>query len=193
MNDVQIRSALHRQLIRHFHRSGRARVVDELGICHGQSRIDVAVINGRFYGYEIKSERDDLSRLPSQVQAYAHVFNKLTLVIAESFWRDALSILPDWWGIVVATPGPRGGVYLTKHRDAEPNSGLDRRSIARLLWKSEAIDLLKARGYPRTIERDPRAKLYDRLCDQMTVLELQTEVASKLMERDNWRDPRQPS
>jgi len=36
----------------------------------GASRIDRAVVNGSVHGYEIKSETDDLTRLPAQARAY---------------------------------------------------------------------------------------------------------------------------
>ncbi|HHY79514.1 MAG TPA: sce7726 family protein, partial [Thermoanaerobacter sp.] len=44
--------------------------VNELDICFGTARIDVAVINGKMHGFEIKSEQDNLERLPAQIEAY---------------------------------------------------------------------------------------------------------------------------
>ena len=34
--------------------------VEELGVCRGRVRVDVAVVNGTLHGYEIKSDRDSL-------------------------------------------------------------------------------------------------------------------------------------
>jgi hypothetical protein len=48
-------------------------MLDEFGLEHGEVRVDVAVINGELHGYEIKSERDTLERLPRQVKAYSAV------------------------------------------------------------------------------------------------------------------------
>ena len=45
-------------------------VIEELGLCRGQVRVDVAVVNGLLHGYEIKSDRDSLRRLGVQVEVY---------------------------------------------------------------------------------------------------------------------------
>jgi hypothetical protein len=34
------------------------RVVEEMGIWAGSVRVDIAVINGEFHGFELKSDRD---------------------------------------------------------------------------------------------------------------------------------------
>ena len=41
-------------------------VLDELGLCHGDVRIDVASVNGELSGYEIKRHADTLARRPKQ-------------------------------------------------------------------------------------------------------------------------------
>ncbi|MFH2029620.1 MAG: sce7726 family protein [Bacteroidota bacterium] len=52
---------------------------DELDLCSGLSRIDVAVINGVIHGYEIKSEEDTLKRLPIQMSFYNKSLEKITV------------------------------------------------------------------------------------------------------------------
>ena len=56
-------------------------VVEELGLCQGQVRVDMAVVNGVLHGYEIKSDCDTLRRLPNQVVAYGKVLDRATLVV----------------------------------------------------------------------------------------------------------------
>ena len=41
--------------------------LEELGLCQGDARVDYAVINGAMNGYEIKSDRDKLVRLPHRL------------------------------------------------------------------------------------------------------------------------------
>ena len=36
------------------------RIIEELAVCDGEARVDVAVANGRLCGYEIKSDADTL-------------------------------------------------------------------------------------------------------------------------------------
>ncbi len=47
----------------------------------GSSRIDVAAINGRITGCEIKSTRDDFARLARQVEIYSAVLDVAILVV----------------------------------------------------------------------------------------------------------------
>jgi hypothetical protein len=64
------------------------RIIEELGVVHGKSRIDIAVINGLMHGYEIKSDKDTLQRLPEQMNMYNSVFNKVTLVVGKIIYLE---------------------------------------------------------------------------------------------------------
>lgn len=188
MNDPAIRKAVHSRIVKHHHNSPNSLVVDELGILHGKARIDIAVINGVIHGYEIKSEEDNLKRLISQVKSYNSVFDKLTLVVAEKHSKEALSIIPEWWGVTVATKGIRGGIHFDHHKRAGTNQNIDPLSVAKLLWKSEAIELLISIGCKGKDLSGNRAELYCRLIDRLSLNELQTIVRNTLKERPNWRD-----
>src|SRR5438105_15140559 len=79
MNDSDVRRALHlTELVRHT--DGDPRVVNKLGLIHGEVRVDVAVINGVVHGFEIKSDADTLNRLQRQAAAYERVLDLMTLV-----------------------------------------------------------------------------------------------------------------
>ena len=59
------------------HEHGRCRTVyrREWSIGVGATRVDVAAINGRIIGCEVKSARDNLDRLPSQARLYSAVLD----------------------------------------------------------------------------------------------------------------------
>lgn len=80
MRDPEIRSELHRRLQLRHGNDPTVRIVDEMSVLTGACRIDVALINGRLEGFEIKSDSDSLSRLPRQAFAYGQVFDRLTMV-----------------------------------------------------------------------------------------------------------------
>jgi hypothetical protein len=65
--DFDIRLALHAKRLRRLKTHPNTLVIDELGLAHAKSRIDVAVINGCIHGYEIKSDKDTLDRLSKQI------------------------------------------------------------------------------------------------------------------------------
>ena len=73
--------------------------MDEFAILEGSGRIDVAVVNSKLHGYEIKSAVDTLERLPSQQESYSKVFDRITLVADERHIPEAVKILPPWWGL----------------------------------------------------------------------------------------------
>jgi hypothetical protein len=188
MNDPSIRKAVHSRIVKYHYNSPNSLVVDELGILHGKSRIDIAVINGSIHGYEIKSEEDHLSRLAGQVVSYNAVFDKLTLIVAEKHFKKALTSIPGWWGVIVACKGKRGGIKLERHKNAKTNQNIDPISVAKLLWRAEAVDLLASSGCSGRDLSGNRLTLYQRIVDRFSLGELQFFVRKALKERVNWRD-----
>src|SRR4051812_45593489 len=80
MRDYDIRQELRQRLRKEHEGDPETLVIEELGLCQGQVRADIAVINGFMHGYEIKSERDTLERLPRQREVYEQCFDAVTLV-----------------------------------------------------------------------------------------------------------------
>jgi len=58
----------------------------------GLCKADLAILNGTSTVYEIKSERDTLSRLENQVKNYRKVFAKIYIVVAEPFIDQVLEL-----------------------------------------------------------------------------------------------------
>ena len=96
LKDADLRTAALGRLLAHAASAPDTLVVNELGLAHGASRVDIAVINGHIRGVEIKAEADSLERLPRQVEAYGRVVDRATLIADERHLPAALSLLPDW-------------------------------------------------------------------------------------------------
>jgi hypothetical protein len=156
LKDIDVREAIHRQLLRHARACPDTLVIDELGLAHGACRVDIAVINGHIRGVEIKAEADDLSRLPRQIAAYGNVVDFATLVVADCHLAQAFDLLPQWWGVVSSKRSGTGAVSFSRHRPERYNRSVDPMTIARLLWRPEVVDLLRARGYGEVALRAPR-------------------------------------
>src|SRR5204862_2293677 len=122
------------------------RILDELGLRHGIARVDIAVINGIIHGYELKSDKDNLKRLPHQIQIYSSVLDKVTLVVGMRHAHEATKLVPDWWGIKIARVGTRGALDFESFRTARMNPSLDPLSVCKLLWRDEALTLLNELG-----------------------------------------------
>lgn len=192
MNDVQIRDSFHRKRLRRQHAHRRTLVVNELGLNHGRCRADIAVANGRLVGYEIKSDRDSLDRLAEQVKSYNAVFDRAFMIVGERHVKSVRKYIPKWWGVIASTRGPRRAINFKTLRQARKNEHVDPTSVARLLWRGEATEILQEKGIPPKILRKPRAVLYKYLVEMLSTQELQKTVRHYLKKRRNWRCPVSP-
>jgi len=187
MNDVEIRQNFHKKRLRRQHAQKDTLVIDELGLNHGKCRADIAVVNGQFVGYEIKSNNDSLRRLEQQVRSYNEVFDKVSIIIGDRYINSIQNYIPDWWGVIVSVRGPKGGVNFDTIRKARTNKNIEPISIAQLLWRDEAAEILSLKKLPPKILRQPRDVLYEQLADLLTANELRKIVRDYLKKRRNWR------
>lgn len=191
--DFEIREALHRKVLKPYHRCDSTIIVDELGLAHGKKRIDVAVLNGHLHGYEIKSAKDTLARLPEQLNQYRKSLQKLTVVVAPNHMDGVLSIVPEWSGIIEARKGPRGGINFTTIRKATLNPEVDGVALAHLLWRKEAIELLTRFGLSDKELNKSRKQLYEIIANEASLVELVSWIKEKFMARETWRADLQPA
>jgi hypothetical protein len=176
--DRDVRSLLKRHLLA-MHGPGTV-VLDELGLCQGDVRVDVAAINGELSGFEIKSPADSLARWPKQRRVYSKVVDRAWLVAPEKTLDAAKA--PAWWGLIriVETPHQLG---LRVVRDAGVNPQPDPYSIACLLWRDEAVKALEEVGRDRGIRTKRRRLVWERLTECLTIDELRRAVREALKVR----------
>ena len=187
MNDALIRENFHRKILHRYHSAPDVLVLDELGLKHGKCRADIALVNGRLIGYEIKSDDDSLERLEDQVAVYNAVFDRATLIVGAKHAKSVRSLVPRWWGIVVGRQRADGEVTFQTLRSAEANKRVDPYAVAQLLWSAEAASILEDLGEPRSVLRQRRSVLYERLADMLSLAELRRRVTRCLKSRKNWR------
>ncbi|SRR6266540_1966504 len=187
MRDADVRSALRATVLARHLSDPATLVIDELGLESGVVRVDIAVVNGRLHGYEIKSDADTLERLPAQVEGYGRVFDRVTLVVGSRHAAAAQRLVPKWWGVYVAEEDAAGRVRFRAARRERANPGLDLHAVAALLWRDEALALLKARGRARGLRSKPRRDLYRALVESVTPTALRRCVREALKTRTTWR------
>ena len=66
----------------------------------GTCKADLAILNGTATVYEIKSERDSLTRLANQVENYKKVFAKVYVIAGETHVRGVLATVPEDVGVM---------------------------------------------------------------------------------------------
>ncbi|WP_179032886.1 sce7726 family protein [Paenibacillus kribbensis] len=186
LRDPEIRSVLIEQLILEHSNSTETLIINEMSVSQGISRVDVAVLNGIMQGYEIKSESDKLVRLPLQVNEYNKVFERMTIVTADNYLEDVRKIVPTWWGIIKVS-NKKGMATLKTVKKGRRNPSLDSLALAQLLWRDEAIKLLKQRGLEKGVLSKPKREIYKRIADSIKAEELKLEVNQFLKTRKGWR------
>lgn len=66
----------------------------------GSSKADLVILNGTATAYEIKSDRDSLARLSSQIENYRKVFSKIYVIAGEAHIDELVSATPRDIGIM---------------------------------------------------------------------------------------------
>lgn len=177
--DSDVRSLLKRHLSQ-VHSGTQTLILDELGLCEGDVRVDVAAINGELSGFEIKSPADTLKRWPKQLRVYSKVVDRAWLVASEKALETANA--PAWWGLirVVETANQ---LAIRVLREADRNPAPEPLAIAQLLWHAEALAVLEKRGTARGVRSKRRTFAWERLVETLTLDELRAAVRGALKER----------
>ncbi len=188
MNDRDIRTVLKEELMRKYAGDNDTLVLDELGIRHGAARIDLVVVNHQLHGYEIKSDLDNLRRLPDQIRAYSRVMDCVTLIVGYKHAYDALQIVPEWWGVRLAEKKKQSDtVVLSDARPSRNNPNIDLNAVAALLWRNEALAILEEMGSASGVRSKRRSEIYRRLVNLSDPDFLRFKIRQQLKSRRGWR------
>ena len=186
MRELDVRQALHRtEVQRIIDADPSSLVVDELGLFEGKYRIDVAVINGKLHGYEIKSRMDNLDRLPTQQDSYSRIFDRMTLVADEHHVAKAVTIVPPWWGLI-AVSSKDGLPHLNEIWPSRQNLNVEAHALCQLLWRDEALSLLKDMGLASAARTKSRKLMWRLLAKVLEPDELKHAVHKTLKARQGW-------
>lgn len=192
LNDLVIRTALDARLNRRFEHDADTIVRHELGVESGGSRVDVAVLNGHLTGWEIKSDVDTLVRLPNQATSFSRVMDYMTIVTTGKYLDRAATLLPAWWGLMEAVPGP-SNVRLVSRRSPHINRSTDSFCMAQLLWREEAMEELRTRGNARGLSSSSRYFVWERLAQSIPKKQLRSVVLNRLKQRRQWSGGQLPA
>ena len=157
-------------------------LIEELGICRGMVRVDLAVVDDLLHGYEIKSDRDNLRRLEKQVEHYSNVFDRATLVLGCRRLPEVVNRLPAWWGVIrYRVEGHR--IIFESVRDSYQNPNRMARALVEFLWRDEVLDILEERNLHIGVKSKPKRELWDRMCSYFDLDEVADAVKAQLMAR----------
>lgn len=123
-------------------------VLDEMQLREFDAIVDVAVVGSEMRAFEIKSDADSLARLERQALHYGKVFDECTLVVTDARREAALSAVPAWWGVLVATV-LHDSISIIVAREVERNPDVVVPEILMMLRRDELIDILRANAARR--------------------------------------------
>jgi hypothetical protein len=177
LTEQAIRAAVTNHVLRNAGKNAQA--IYEFWVPRSYERADIAIVGNALHGFEIKSGRDSLKRLPRQVAAYSRVFDLNEAIVAPRHVERALDVVPDWWGLRVAhDDGP-----IDKVRPAAVNTQVDAEVLVRLLWRREAFEVA-ANLDPTVDPRAARHQLWSLVLDALDLENLKATVRRVLLARD---------
>lgn len=178
-NDADVRALL-KEYLAAIHAGTDTTLLEELGLCQGDVRVDVAAVNGELAGFEIKSPSDTLARWPRQRRFYSRVVDRAWLVASTKTLEKA--DVPEWWGqIAVFELDDRLALRVVKPSDVNPKP--DPLSIAKLLWRDEALEMLANAGRARGVMTKSRKIIWKRLIECVALDDLRAAVRAALKRR----------
>lgn len=158
MKDRDIRDLTLKELYQKHEGEKNTKIINEMGLINGQSRVDIAVVNGILHGYELKSESDNLLRLPQQIQNYNKIFERMTIVVDRKYVDAVGEIIPEWWGIKTIKKNKTGLITLKKGRKVKTQ---DEEALLNLLWKEEYNGLIDLLEYPKSYKKMRKKDLFN--------------------------------
>jgi len=178
-NDADVRALL-REYLEDLHQDTDTVVLEELGLHQGDVRMDVASVNAELSGFEIKSPSDTLARWPRQQRIYSKVVDRAWLVAPAR--AIEMAVAPEWWGLIgVFEVGDRLGLRVTRPSGLNPKP--DPKSIVKLLWRDEALEVLRNAGVARGVMTKSRRVIWKRLIETVPLDDLRASVRAALKRR----------
>lgn len=117
----------------------------------GDARADIVVVNGTGRVLEIKTSRDDLSRLEQQLSEYSSCFGEVAVFVEAPSAQAVLDATADNVGVVSLSARN----FMSWHRmPSETHQGFQHEQLFRLLRKGEVPRLLAELGL-REPDTDP--------------------------------------
>lgn len=194
MNDKFVRRNLIAKLRTVRNGTSTPVIIEEFGVLHGLGRVDILVAGTYLHGYEIKSDSDTLERFDDQIRLFSTSLDKITVV---SGFRHAAAVLervPKWWGVQLVEKADSEKMIIYPARSPRLNPKLEPLSMAKLLWKKEALSLLSQLGEDRGFKSKPRENVYARLAQVAPLSLIRRHLTCSLLKRETTAlDERQTS
>ncbi len=137
------RAAISHKILMGTHSLQTASMLNEFRA--GACKADLVILNGTATVYEIKSERDSLTRLANQVENYKRVFAKVNVIASEGHVEGVLATVPDDVGVMCLSRRYR---ISTVREAIDCPERICPVTVFESLRSAEAVAILKTLGVP---------------------------------------------
>ncbi len=186
IDDLAIRKVLISSQISTRNFSSEYRVIEELDLCQGAARIDIAIINGSTWGIEIKGETDNLRRLSNQIQVYNKVFDYIEIACTSNHLKAVSNMIPKHWGILSVTQ-TESEISCSQLRQPSKNKLKEKTAVVQLLWKCESLKFLDSFYSSKGFNSKNRSAIWSRIVELSEDSEFYDYVNNCLRNRQDWR------
>jgi hypothetical protein len=135
------KSAITRKVLLGRHSLRTAAMLTEVRV--ERCKADAVILNGTSTVYEIKSDRDNLARLPEQLASYRRAFASVCVITSDMHLKKVLEIAP--WDVGVSVLKPRGSISTVRELTDLPDRIMPS-SLFDVLRTQEAVQVLNAIG-----------------------------------------------
>lgn len=147
------KTAIARKILLGRHNLRTATMLTEVRV--EDSKADVVVLNGTSTVYEIKSERDSLVRLPSQLDSYRRSFACVNVITSAEHAHHVAQIAPKDVGVLILNN--RGQISETRKATCDPER-VQSDNLMSILRSHEAVEVLIKLG--REVPSIPNTQRY---------------------------------
>lgn len=113
-------------------------IATEVPVNQTQNVADVVQISlNTSYAFEIKSEKDNFSRLDKQIKSYSSVFNYVSVVVSEHNYKSVLPLISKKIGIILI----KESSVIIKRKPTEIKR-LSKNALAKIIWKNNLLRIL---------------------------------------------------
>lgn len=179
LDDKKIRDALIKTLLNK--KLSRDNIFEEISVKRGLGIVDVVANFKTPHCYEIKSDVDSLARLKNQSNYFSDSFKKVTLVTTSKHVFKAESLIPVWWGIIVAEE-KKDKVTLKSYRKSGLNPKNTTEDLLSMLWNNE-LKLALRKINVSFKSSDNRAELVRRLASATSQKDAESIFVKMMSER----------
>lgn len=142
LDEKQIKMALIARLKKKGYIDHDAIYIDELTV-GSERRADLVVANGKLSAFEIKSDFDNLSRLPGQVSAYKRSFDKVIIVCSEKHVIKTKEITDKDIEVWSVSKNREGNYCWKVARRGRASKTISKQALLSMANKNEVFRLLR--------------------------------------------------